>query len=131
MKKKEELTVKQENYLERIFEIYEETETPVSISEVSRRLEVSKSTVFNACSQLEKKGYIHKHKNGKIILTEKGESKMIKLKQFENAWIVFLKDFLDFSLYEAADYACKIEHFMPEEVSQHLKDFIIEQYKSD
>ncbi|MGI6119859.1 MAG: metal-dependent transcriptional regulator [Desulfosporosinus sp.] len=61
-----------EDYLEEVYR-FSQLSTPVRVTDISKKLNVSSPSVTKALGKLREKQYIHYEPYGEIILTEKGE----------------------------------------------------------
>lgn len=105
----EKLTFTMENYLEAIYELSFDGEG-AHVSDIAKRLGVSKASTNSAIVSLAEKGLIHYEKYREIFLTETG---MEFAKSTSNKHKVIKKFFIEILKIEAdiADSdACSIEH---------------------
>lgn len=105
----EKLTFTMENYLEAIYELSSEGEG-ARVSDIAKRLGVSKASTNSAIVSLAEKGLIHYEKYREIFLTEEGlvfaKSTSDKHRTIKKFFIEILKIDTDI----ADTDACAIEH---------------------
>lgn len=117
-----ELTPSQEDYLE---EIYNQVNKfgYAKVTEISRALEVKKSSVTGALNALLKKELITYTPYSSITLTAKGEELAKAVLNRHEVMTHFFSEILKLSPEEAIKNACKIEHVMSEELFSRMTKF--------
>lgn len=117
------ITASLEDYLEALFEIFQEKQG-VRAVDVAKRLNVKKSSVTEALKNLSSKGLVNYGKYDVISLTDEG--KKIAMRVIEKHKIIFdfLKNVLGAEAKEASENACKIEHIISDEILNRLISFI-------
>lgn len=116
------ITASLEDYLEAIYEIIEEKQGVKAI-DVSRRLNVNRSSVTEALKNLAAKELINYGRYDVISLTKKGIQIAEKIIEKHKALHVFFEKVLGLSPDEAQKNACRIEHVISEEAFQRLIAF--------
>lgn len=112
-----------EDYLETIYEIIEEKQG-VKAVEISRRLNVGRSSVTEALKNLAEKKLVNYGRYNVISLTPTGE-KIAREVRFKHQILYdFLVQILGINSNEAQENACKIEHVISEDVLRRLILFI-------
>jgi len=112
-----------EDYLEAIYFIGLKHKV-VRVSEISKRLNVSSSSVNNALKELIRLNYITHEKYGFIEMTEAGTEAGKKIASKHHALKRFFKQILHVSEKNAETDACSIEHFISEESLEKLIEFL-------
>jgi Mn-dependent DtxR family transcriptional regulator len=85
---------------------------------------VSKPSTFRALQNLSEQGYIQKQAYGAVTLTEKGRTEAQTIRNKHKAIRTLLTDTLGVSPAIAEADACKIEHFISDETTQKLFEFL-------
>lgn len=118
-----------ENYLEAIYELSRNNKTGARISDIAKRMHVSKASTNSAMNSLSEKGLIINEKYGKIFLTDKGyelsKSTSIKHQIIKE----FFCDILGINMITANDDACKIEHVISGDSVAAMKKYMQQQKK--
>lgn len=117
------LTTREEDYLETIFRLTEET-GEVGISDVARERGVTLPTVISAVTRLKRNGMISKQHYGKIHLNPAGRKKASEIYKRHRAIKAFLIDILKVPQKLAEQEACHMEHAMQPETILRLVDFM-------
>ena len=125
---KKEISASLEDYLETIYEIFEEKQG-VKAVEISRRLGVGRSSVTDALKSLADKNLVNYGRYDVISLTKEGEktAKSVILKH--NVLSEFFTDVLGLTPDEASKNACRIEHVISEEAFNSFVKFMKENRK--
>ena len=113
-----------EMYLETILVLSRRLNKVRSV-DVAEEMGYSKPSVSRAVGILKKNGYIITDGSGHLYLTDEGRS--VAEKTFERHRVltkVFTK--LGVSAGIAAEYACKIDHFISDETFEAIKRFVAE-----
>jgi Mn-dependent DtxR family transcriptional regulator len=121
----EKLTFTMENYLEAIYELSREGKGSARVSDIAKRLGVTKASTNSAMTTLTKKGLIMKEKYKEIILTEKGKTIAEQTSHKHHVISRFLMEILGIDPIIADKDACAIEHVISDEsVSAMLKFYM-------
>lgn len=119
----DKITASLEDYLEAIYEIIEEKQGVKAI-DVSKRLNVKRSSVTEALKNLAEKKLVNYGRYGVISLTPAGINVAKKVIQKHKTLFDFFTKILGLSSDEAQVNACKVEHVISEDVLQRLIAFI-------
>ena len=98
-----------ENYLKAIYFLSQEN-IDVSITELSKKMEVSKPTVNNMVKKMQEKGWLHYEKYKPIKLTVKGKRLGALIVRRHRLTEMFLSQIMGFGWEEVHDIAEEIEH---------------------
>lgn len=121
-----------EDYLETILRIEESQEkSGVRITDIARKLEVTKPSVIRAMKQLAAEGYIEQEAYGDIFLTEKGRLKASQVLHRHAVLTSFFRDILCVSSEQAEKDACLIEHYISPESMEKLDAFVSSALKGE
>ena len=112
-----------EDYLEAIYNLLERDDHAHSV-DIAKALGVSKPSTFNALRILAERGFIKKESYGAVTLTQKGKLYAQNVQKKHNAVKSLLIDVLKVSPDTAEADACKIEHFISEETTEKLFEFL-------
>ncbi|MCL2675345.1 MAG: metal-dependent transcriptional regulator [Firmicutes bacterium] len=112
-----------EDYLETIYNLLEKDDHAHS-ADIAKALGVSKPSTFKAMQALAEQGYIKKESYGAVTLTEKGTAAARAVQKKHKAIRMLLIKVLGVSPKNAEIDACKIEHFIGEETTEKLFDFL-------
>ena len=112
-----------EDYLEAIYNLSQKNEKVLSV-EIANKLGVTKPSTFKALHILAEQEYIEKENYGKVTLTEKGRERAREILKKHRAIRMFLIDVLKVSPQAAEIDACKIEHYISDETSGKLKQYL-------
>ena len=112
-----------EDYLEAAYKIIEEKQT-VKAVEISRRLNVGRSSVTEALKTLADKQLVNYGRYNTISLTPEGEKKAKQVVLKHNVLSKFLTQVLDVNPEEAQENACRIEHVISDNVLEKMICFI-------
>ncbi len=112
-----------EDYLETIYEIIEEKQG-VRAVEISRRLGVGRSSVTEALKNLAEKKLVNYGRYDVISLTPAGEKVAQKIQLKHQVLYDFFAHILGVENEEAQENACRLEHFISEDVLKRLISFI-------
>lgn len=118
-----EISASLEDYLETIYEIFEEKQG-VKAVEISRRLGVGRSSVTDALKALADKNLVNYGRYDVISLTKDGEkaAKGVILKH--SVLSKFFTEVLGLTPEEASKNACRIEHVISEEAFKGFVKFM-------
>ena len=112
-----------EDYLEAIADIGKENEK-VRITDISRILNVEKSSVNSAVKKLKNLNLVTHERYEDIKLTKLGEKEAREIREKHDTLSRFLSDFLGLPKKEAEKDACRIEHVISNETFRRLSGFI-------
>ena len=112
-----------EDYLETIYNLLAKDDHAHS-ADIARTLGVSKPSTFKALQVLAEQGYLQKENYGAVTLTEKGRNYAENIQKKHTAIRKLLTDVLGVSPQNAEIDACKIEHFIGEETTERLFEFL-------
>ncbi|GHV25591.1 hypothetical protein AGMMS4952_03730 [Spirochaetia bacterium] len=113
------MTQSLEDYLEMVGFLSDDGE--VRVTDIAARLGVSKPSVLNALTVLEKQGLLEHERYRTVHLTEKGAHQAAKIRERHNFLTGFLRDTLGVSAETAEEDACKMEHILSEETLKKMK----------
>ncbi len=102
-----------ENYLKAIYNL-EENGAKISLSALSKRIEVSIPTVNNMVKRLEQEGWVEYQKYKPIVLTETGRQIAGKIVRKHRLAEMFLVQIMDFGWETVHDIAEDLEHINAE-----------------
>lgn len=123
MKRKNELTSTQENYLKAISEIVQKNKA-ARVKDISQVLSIGASSVSEALRSLADKGYINYQPYGIITLTDKGEKISEELNKRHDIICNFLENVLLVEKEIVDDNANKIEYGVSAEVLEKFVRFL-------
>ncbi len=112
-----------EDYLEAIRTLAD-GRTPVTVTQLSDALEVSKPSVTAAIGRLTGEGLVNHEKYGAVELTERGRVVAEDVCRRHEALKTFLTEILGVSEETAEIDACKLEHHLSYDSSARLTRFI-------
>ena len=115
-----------EDYLEAVLELEQEHGT-VRLTDVARKIGVTKPSVSRAMKILQSEGYIHQETYGAIELTAKGRLKATQVYHRHKTLTTFLEDVLGVSAETAENDACRMEHVLSAQTMEKLAAFVEEQ----
>ena len=114
-----------EDYLEAILQLEKAQErSGVRITDIAKKLEVTKPSVIRAMKQLHAEGYIEQEAYGDIYLTEKGRMKASQVYHRHSVLTRFFRDVLSVDPVQAEKDACLIEHYISPESMEKLASFV-------
>ncbi len=108
---KNDLTHSSAHYLMTIHHLLE-TQGYARLSDVAKRLNISKGSLSTSLKPLFKKNLIEEDDNKHIFLTEEGQNHAIKIKNTDVIFKHFLTDILNVDEETAEIDACKVEHLL-------------------
>lgn len=117
------LTSSLEDYLEVIAELAE-TEKEVRGSMIADRMGVKRPSVTYAVHLLSEKGFVEYTPYGPIYLTEEGKKEAAEVRRRHAVLRIFLSEILGVEASKAANFACKIEHVIDDEITSRLVEFL-------
>ncbi|MDR1924390.1 MAG: metal-dependent transcriptional regulator [Planctomycetaceae bacterium] len=109
------LTAAMEDYLEAIYHIAQK-DGFARAGQISRRLNVHKSTVTTALHSLQTQGYIDYAPYQEVRITPKGELEAKSIVRRHDIFFRLLHNLLEVEKDEASKLACEMEHAIPPEV---------------
>lgn len=112
-----------EDYLEAIYNIIEEKQG-VKAVEISRRLNVGRSSVTEALKTLADKKLVNYGRYDVLSLTPEGEKVAMEVILRHKVLKDFFTKVLGLSPQSADEEACKVEHVVSEETMQHFMSFM-------
>ena len=112
-----------EDYLEAIYEIYQEKQGVKAI-DISKKLGVGRSSVTEALKTLAQKHLVNYSRYGILSLTSAGESAAKNVIEKHKVLYNFFKNTLNLEEQEAQENACRVEHVLSEKAFQSLIDFV-------
>jgi DtxR family Mn-dependent transcriptional regulator len=105
------VTARIEDYLEEIF-LLESTGRNVSVTDIAKRLGVTKGTVTAAARKMVEAGVLNHERYGSLHLTEKGRLKGLSLYQRHEGLRAFFHELLGADREYSSKMACGMEHCM-------------------
>jgi DtxR family Mn-dependent transcriptional regulator len=118
-REKHELSESTEEYTEGIFRLQEEMEV-VSTGDIARYMTVSPASVTTMLKRLAEFGLVEHTPYQGVRLTTKGETLSISLLRKHRLVERMLVDFLELPWEDVHDLACKLEHYLSEEVADRI-----------
>ena len=109
------LSAAMEDYLEAIFHLVQEHGSARS-GQISRRLNVHKSTVTTALHYLQSRGYIDYAPYRDVTMTPKGVKEARGIVRRHDIFFRLLHHLLGVEKTEAAQLACEMEHSIPPQI---------------
>ncbi|MEO1628733.1 MAG: metal-dependent transcriptional regulator, partial [Bacteroidota bacterium] len=116
-------TTVKENYLKAIYFIDEE-EGRISVTELSKRLEVSKPTASSMMKSLEEQGWVVYQKYKPLQLTEKGRKAAAKIIRKHRLTEMFLYEVMGFGWEEVHEIAEQMEHIQSEKLFARMDEIL-------
>jgi DtxR family Mn-dependent transcriptional regulator len=114
-----------QDYLEAILNISKLSENQkVRVTDIADELDVAKSSVHQAVSQLKKAGLVAHEKYGPLVLTNKGVNVATKVKEKHDILVRFFEDVLGVSSEISDRDACLIEHSISPVTMDKLIEFM-------
>jgi DtxR family Mn-dependent transcriptional regulator len=114
-----------QDYLEVILNLSSQKET-VRVTDIAKRLKLSKASVSQALDQLREQGFIYQKHYGPVELTAKGQKYALVVRHRHEVLRSFLVEVLGISLQAAERDACLMEHAVSGETTKRLVEFLIE-----
>ncbi len=121
-----ELTPSLEDYLEVILKLTKENNV-ARVKDIAEKINVKFSSVTGALKQLSKLGLVNYQPYQYITLTEKGKNEAKKIERKRKILRNFFTKFFGMKYTEAEETACKVEHFLENEIIdkfEKLNEFI-------
>lgn len=115
----------EEMYLLTIARMSERGEAgPVPITNIAERLGLRPVSVHQMIRKLEDNNLVRYFPYKGVLLTSRGESIANTYLRFHRLWEVFLTRHLGFSMEEASEIACDLEHASTEELAARLDQYL-------
>lgn len=114
-----------QDYLEVILILSRQKKT-VRVTDIARRLSLSKASVSQALAQLREQGFICQAPYGPVELTSIGRKYALVVKHRHVVLRSFLIEVLGIEQQAAEKDACLMEHAVSSETTERLVDFLIE-----
>lgn len=118
-REKHELTESVEEYTEGIYRLQEEMEV-VSTGDIARYMTVSPASVTTMLKRLAEFGLVEHTPYQGVRLTPKGDALSVSLLRKHRLVERMLVDFLELPWEDVHDLACKLEHYLTEEVADRI-----------
>ncbi|WP_129721621.1 metal-dependent transcriptional regulator [Xylanivirga thermophila] len=112
-----------QDYLETILNLSNEYET-VRVTDLAQEMNVAKSSVHQAVTQLKKTGLVEQEPYGPLILTKEGENIAKKVLEKHHLLVKFFTEVLDVDYNTAQKDACLIEHSISPVTVEKLINFL-------
>lgn len=128
MENKSELSMSQEDYLEKIYMLQLKNKV-IRVTDLAEILEVSKPSVNRGINCLCEAGYIIHEHYGDIILTESGKKLGKNIYETHKMLKKFLVEFLGVDEKTADREACLMEHAISKGTRKKLKKYMKKQIK--
>ena len=90
------------------------------VSDIAEELEVKKGSVSVQIKHLKDKGFVDEDEKRHLQLTARGEAAALQVLENRRIFIEFLRDVLGLPEEVAETDACKIEHLLSQETTDHL-----------
>ncbi len=116
-------TTVKENYLKALYFLDREG-NPISITELSNRLEVSKPTANNMVKSLQEHGWVVYQKYQPLQLTEKGQKAAAKVIRKHRLTEMFLYEVMGFGWEEVHEIAEQMEHIDSEKLFSRMDEML-------
>lgn len=117
-----ELSSSQEDYLEAIYFLSRQGEGARS-KDIAARLQVRPASVTGALKALAEKGVINYAPYGEVSLTDRGYQIATLVAGKHEALLHFFTQVLGLSREEAEEFACTMEHSIPDQILERLVCF--------
>lgn len=118
-REKHELTESIEEYTEGIYRLQEEMEV-VSTGEIAKYMCVAPASVTTMLKKLAEYGLVEHVPYQGVRLTEKGEALSVSLLRKHRLVERMLVDFLELPWEDVHELACKLEHYLSEDVTNRI-----------
>lgn len=115
-----EVTSIVEEYLEAVFRLQEKSGS-ARTNELAKMMRVAPGTVTNTVERLEKESLLTHEPYKGVRLTEKGRSIALRVLKKHRLCERLLTDVLDVEWHKAHDYACKLEHDVPDDLALKIE----------
>ena len=123
------LSASLEDYLETVLAVISEKKA-VRAKDIAQRLGVSRASVTSALQALGERKYINYAPYDVITLTEEGKALASEIWSKHHLLTSFFKDLLGAEPVLAEEVACKLEHFVPNQILERMNlfnEFIVQQ----
>lgn len=117
-----ELSASQEDYLETIY-FLSETNGDARSKDIVERMQVRAASVTGALRALSAKGMIDYKPYGAITLTDAGRERAAGIAGKHEALLGFFTNVLGIKSAEAEDFACSMEHTIPDHIYERFVEF--------
>jgi len=107
-----------------LYEDLDDKDYGLRVTDIAKKMKISKSSVSEMLSKLSDLKYIHWEKYGKIFLTKKGLEYSKKVMYVHRIIEVFLVDVLGVDISQAHEEAHRLEHAFCFETIQKLGNFL-------
>lgn len=115
----------EEMYLVTIARLKENGEgQPIPLSQIAGELNVAPVSANQMVRKLEESGWVCYTPYKGVDLTAEGQRIALQILRHRRLWEVFLIENLKIPASEAADIACRMEHFLPPAAADRLADFL-------
>lgn len=115
----------EEMYLVTIARLVEKGEEgPVPVSQLAAELSVMPVSANQMIRKLEESGWVCYTPYKGVSLTSEGQAIALQILRHRRLWEVFLVENLKIPVTEAADLACRMEHFLPTDAADRLAAFL-------
>lgn len=118
-REKHEITESIEEYTEGIYRLQEELEV-VSTNDIAKYMHVAAPSVTTMLKRLAELGLVEHTPYKGVRLTEKGEALSVSLLRKHRLVERMLVDFLELPWDDVHDLACKLEHYISEDVADRI-----------
>ena len=99
-------------------------EGPVPVSQLAAELSVMPVSANQMIRKLEESGWVCYTPYKGVSLTQEGQTIALQILRHRRLWEVFLVENLKIPVAEAADLACRMEHFLPTDAADRLAAFL-------
>lgn len=112
-----------QNYLKTIFSLSASTpDTPVKVSDISKKLEISPAAVTDMVKKLEHDGYVISQPYKGLVLTESGWKIGCNMVRHHRLWEAFLHSELGLSWDEVHEEAERLEHACSDKIINKIEE---------
>lgn len=112
-----------EDYIEAVFIVSKEY-GKCRVTDIQKRLKVSKPSIVNALSILKKKNLLFQEKYGLIYLTDSGLKIGKKIYKKHTTILKFLENIFDLRAGKAEKIACDIEHIIDKRIQIRMEKIL-------
>jgi len=116
-------SIVKENYLKALYFLNEES-SQISMTELSKRLAVSKPTANHMIKSLEEKGWVIYEKYKPVILTDQGKKAAALIIRKHRLTEMFLHKVMDFGWEEVHEIAEQMEHIDSDELFRRMDEML-------
>ncbi len=118
-----EMSAAMEDYLEAILALQEDDQ-PVRVTDIARRLGISKASVTQALGGLREAGFIQQQPYGRVYLAPQGRERAFAVAKRHQVLRTFLVDVLAVPGATAEGEACRLEHAISPDTVARLVAFL-------